>query len=804
MKRPLHFALPALLLLLAPLSARAQASPVLDTLQARFNTYSTWCSPEKVYLHYDRSCYTAGETIWFKGWIQESSRISGLPPSNFLYVEVLDERGEAAVRVKIKRQQDGFPGCIELPDRLETGNYTLRAYTLWQLNSDPEYFFNDRLRIIGAGRPTDKKKLAEVPSADVDISFWPEGGRYFIGQKSVMGFKVVDKQGKSVEFKGILVSDLDGLGKHIYTGHDGMGSFSFIPQPGHKYSIQDAGGKLHPLPAASEEGATLQLRTYGGRYYISVLGMGGEQASLLVRDVSELYPLAQVHLDGHMSTLMLEKNFFRPGINHFLLVNAKGKILAERLFFVRDEKAPVCQLEMTRFEPVRRVLSQGVITLSAPDGTPLDGSCSVSVVRGTLKDWQQSDGITSYLGLSSELKGHINDPYYYFDPDIPEQERDAALDNLMMIQGWRYYDLDKITDIRSGNFQISHIRELMQEVRGRISRMVATKKMPKKYTFTFMIPKWNVLHSVKIEEGRSFVIDSLDFPENTEMLIKISSSRLGARYLPRWNGDLSAPSYLYTPAPGIAKDARIMAPLLEGDNSDYTLDAAVVTAAEEDDDVLIFGTSFRNDLVAYKELTLVEYLSMKKAMFEYDGENMYNRNQRRFGVFSDPLSTDDSGMDDTETGLVKLIVGDTEEAWWTYDMLRLGDLRTLTVSTQPDPIYGGDGGVVHITVKPGGMRQSSERNPTLLYFVPLGHQKPRTFASPRYDKGEDGPYDKRNTLWWSPELKLNGGQAQFEFCNNDLQDFPYIIRIEGISADGRPFSRHCSVTPENFVDLKSR
>ena len=33
------------------------------------------------------------------------------------------------------------------------------------------------------------------------------------------------------------------------------------------------------------------------------------------------------------------------------------------------------------------------------------------------------------------------------------------------------------------------------------------------------------------------------------------------------------------------------------------------------------------------------------------------------------------------------------------------------------------------------------------------------------------------------------------FCNSDQPDFPYIIRIEGLSADGRPFSRHCLVEP---------
>ena len=784
------------LLLAASLPARGEGSPMLDSLLLRFNSYVSWCSPEKVYLHFDRTCYTAGETIWFKGWMQEASRRSVLPPSNFLYVEVLDDKGEAVARVKIKRTPDGFPGCIELPDNLETGDYTLRAYTLWQLNNSEEYLFNDRIRVIGS--KVGAGKTPPTPAEDVEISFWPEGGRYFAGYRAVIGFKAVDKLGRSVDFQGQLVGDTDKAERHLFTVHDGMGAFSFVPKPGCRYSVRNAAGKMHPLPAPSEEGATLQLQIKSGRYYISTLGFGGGVADLLVRDASELYPLSRISLDGKMNTLMLERPFFRPGINHFLLVDSHGKILSERLFFIRDTEAPVCQVEMDRFSSDRRAPVEGVITLTGPDGTPLDGDCSVSVVRGALKNWQQREGITSYMGLSSELRGRINDPYYYFDTDIPEPERNVALDLLMMIQGWRYYDLEQITDLSGGKIRLRYVRERMQEIRGHIARLLSSK-VPKKFIFTFIIPRRNVWHSVDVEQGREFIIDSLDFPENTEMLINIGTSRLGAHYLPKWDGDPAAKPYLYKPAPGYAKALPPEVPL-EGPAADDTLQAAVVTASYADNDVLVFGRSFREDLETYKDMTLVEYLSMKKASFEYDGEYMYNRHRRRADSFSSSESESEDGFsfedEDNESGRVKLIVDDSEEQWWGYDMLHLEDLRALSISTQPDPVFGGDGGAVHISIKPGSLRGTASRNPSLLYFVPLGYQVPRCFESPRYDQGEDLPYDDRNTLWWSSDLPVTGGRAPISFFNSDLMDYPYIIRVEGLTSDGRPFSRHSVVAPE--------
>ena len=783
----------ALIIFVSSFSAKAaEVSTMLDTLQSRFKTYSTWCSPEKVFLHYDRACYTAGETIWFKGWTQEASRVSVLPPSNFMYAEVLDASGEAVVRVKIKRRENAFPGCIELPDNLETGDYTIRAYTLWQLNNSEEYLFNDRLRIIGAGKEKEKKQ--KPPTDDVIISFWPEGGRYYAGHRAVIGFKVTDKKGRSVDFKGMLSNDKDSSESPVFTFHDGMGSFSFIPAPGYRYSIRDASGKRHPLPEPSEDGACISLRIRADKYYVGVLGMGGGEASLLLRDASELCPLANIRLDGKLNSVVLEKSFFRPGINHFLLVDSHGNILSERLFFIRDAEAPLCRFSPARFDSARRALFSGTISLTAPDGSPLDGNCSVSVVRGALKNWQQSDGIVSYMGLSSELRGRINEPYYYFDPEIPEGERDTALDLLMMIQGWRYYDLKEITNMSGGKIILKYMRELFQEIRVTVSRLLSSK-MPKKFTFTFLIPQRRIVESVDVEKGKHFIIDSLDFTENTKMLINIGTSRIGASYIPKWSGDPAASPFIYRQAPGFAGSMQVDTPELIDTEMGGLLQAAVVTASYEDNS-LVFGRNVREDLFIYKDMTIVEYLSMAQSVFEYDGENMYNRNRRRSYAADDSEESSGFEDEDNESGRVKLIVGDTEDVWWSYDMLRMEDLSSMSISTRPDPVYGGDGGVVRITVKPGSVDRTASRNPSLLYFVPLGYQVPRFFEAPRYDSGDDLPYDARNTLLWAPDVSISGGRASIEFCNNDLQDYPYVVRIEGLSSDCRPFSRHCVVAPD--------
>ena len=106
-------------------------------------------SNEVVTLNTDRSLYAAGETVWMRGVVSDSS---GVPTSRFLYVELLkDGRDSVSVRVKLKERSGMFFGQMDLPADLAGGWYTLRAYTLAQKEWPAEKMFHTRLIIRGSG-----------------------------------------------------------------------------------------------------------------------------------------------------------------------------------------------------------------------------------------------------------------------------------------------------------------------------------------------------------------------------------------------------------------------------------------------------------------------------------------------------------------------------------------------------------------------------------------------------------------------------------------------------------------------------
>ena len=136
---------------------------------------------ERVRVSCDRSLYAAGETIWLRGWVTEAGSPAGevgeMPTSKFLYVELLrDGLGSVEQRIKLKERGGMFFGQMPLDEGLESGWYTLRAYTRAQKDWPAEALFHTRLLIRGAGPVPSLYEAGQVSGAsasDVKVELAP-------------------------------------------------------------------------------------------------------------------------------------------------------------------------------------------------------------------------------------------------------------------------------------------------------------------------------------------------------------------------------------------------------------------------------------------------------------------------------------------------------------------------------------------------------------------------------------------------------------------------------------------------------
>lgn len=769
----------------------------LGSLGEHYSVFTRYLAPEKLYLHLDRTRYTSGETVWFNGILLNASPRTARLCSNFIYVELQDADGGNILRVKVKRNGYGFPGNLVIPDNIKTGSYTVRAYTLAQTSRDSEYMFNQKIEIIGAeGRKS--RAMHSTAAETIDVTFYPEGGRWFYGNLSNICFKAMDQEGRSVDFLGEIVDQDGRLISEAHTTHDGMGKVAIFPVAGNEYFLRLADGTKYRLPDISMEGATIHLQPLPGRWCISVSGADISQGSglegsysLILRDLQEMRHLGDIALGGGIRQFVMGENMLNPGINHLLLIAPNGDIVSERLFYVFEKDNLSCTLKHLGYAKEARSLLTNTLTLRDSQGQLLDGDCSVSVIRGSLAKHTQDDNLVSYMGLSSELRGRINEPSFYFDESIQLVQRTIALDLLMMIQGWTYYDLEWMGD-PDGKMARPRSREYSQFITGRVDRALS-HKTPTKFSMFVFIPRQKSINTVEVEEGSTFKMDSLDFEENTGFLIKVMRRNAGIDYIPKWDGDYFANKYKYYPAPGIAwaEEKEDDIPLVVETIVD-TLQAAVVTASDDFDDLIGGHSVAPSDLELYRDRNLIEYIGMKAPSFTYSEAGMYNNRMTtsRF-VTTDDEGNEISGEDDNGPGgNVKLIVDGALQDWWMFEDLLLENVAAISISKMADSFYNAPGGVVAVKLRSGvRIERNFDTEPSLAYFVPLGYQAPTKFYAPRYDRGDvSEEFDHRNTIYWNPAVKITAGRAAFRFCNTDQMDLPYLLRVEGVTANGKPFS----------------
>ena len=146
---------------------------------------------------------------------------------------------------------------------------------------------------------------------------------------------------------------------------------------------------------------------------------------------------------GGNQTFLLKTRDLPGGIYQVSLLDKFGNTLCERFTFVQPNKLNSIQVDGIKdiyqpFEPIRCE-----IQVTDQKGNPLQGSLSISIRDAIRSDYTEYDNsIFTDMLLTSGLKGYIDQPGYYF-ADITLRKL-QELDVLLMVHGWRQYDLSQL------------------------------------------------------------------------------------------------------------------------------------------------------------------------------------------------------------------------------------------------------------------------------------------------------------------------------------------------------------------------
>jgi len=515
---------------------------------------------EKVYLQFDNTAYFQGDDIWFKAFVVKSSNLDRTD-SGVLYVELLSPRGELLQQQKLKIVAGQADGCIKLFDTstkqarelqglcpYPSGYYEIRAYTQYMLNFDPGIIFSRVLPVyktpaqegdyrnpqigdsvvFGDNRPQ-PEKLRKV-----NVMFFPEGGNLVRDLTCRVAFKATNEYGMGIHGK-LVIRTQDGHKITSESGHEGMGVFEY--NAGHKapdaYFEFEGNQYSVTLPTAKSNGYAMMVNVDNKkeriRLSVSRSKMRNEHTiGVTVTCRGEVVMFKELSMDDTNHTIVLDTDKWPVGVCRIVLFTQQGEVLAARSIFNGSSKyvPPVIEVKTDK----RHYDAFGKIKMSFKlndkDGNPFRDRFCVSVRDGNDYGTQYSDNLMTDFLLTSDLKGFIHNPSYYFESADKQHLRN--LDLLCMIQGWERYDWDYMTNNKA--FKEVHRKETGLTLNGVImtDRIIWDRAMDNVKVYVALLPRENDKIQVgyaQTESNGSFGFNIGDFYGKADLSVQLTKNR---------------------------------------------------------------------------------------------------------------------------------------------------------------------------------------------------------------------------------------------------------------------------------------
>ncbi len=796
-----------------------------EKIIAKLEKYRVNTPQEKVYLHFDKPYYMAGETMWFKGYLFDGINHKIDSVSRVMYIDLIDETQGKIITSRMLNCNGSTHGDIALPDSLQEGVYQIRAYTNYMKNYSEEFFFYQEFKIYQGSiknRLTDAN--AQKMTEAADVQFFPEGGNSVIGLDSRIGFKALNVLGKGVDVQGFVLDNTKDTVVAFQSEHLGMGVFNYTPEAQKTYTafVKQNDGKYRQfgLPLAYEQGFTMAVDNISNKEKIKVFVSNSSpkpadktsEIIIVAHQRGQIVFMAKGNETQKSFGVSIPKNKIpNDGIVQITLMNAKGEPLCERLIFNNDNKQ--ITLKITPDKTNYKIREKVTVNLEATnaEGKPVEGNFSVAVTDASqvLADPYQENLLT-YLLLSSDvsnlsgtdyysaLRGNIEQPAYYFEKE--NINANHHLDMLMMTQGWRRFIWrDLMADKEP---KISYLLESGLEVTGKAIK--PNGKIANNVSVTLLIKndkKTPQFLMASTDSGGKYGFYGLDFNDSVQVWVQ------GVKQGGGKNLDVSINPQKPSPKVRVVKmpynpmefDAKELAVFLKKANEAIELEKKLRFSW---DTKLLDGVTVKAKKIDKTEDRKIYGQASNSIQVDNilcaGSNNVFQMIQGR--VAGVQVSTDGQG------GYSVLIRGATSilgsnEPFYLLDGMPV-DANALATLTPCDvdkidvlkgaeaSIFGSRGstGVISVLTKRGSGNYDYSKDPVSGVSIQkrMGYNVAREFYAPKYDVNipDHVRPDFRSTLHWQPNVRTDaGGKASITYWNTDAKATMRII-AEGVSTQG--------------------
>jgi hypothetical protein len=778
-----------LLMVLATAYAKAQPDSIL-------RIHSESYPEEKIFLHFDKSSYLPGETVWFKAYI-----MAGLVPTEIsknIYVELADASGNILQHITSPVSISSAKGSYTVPYTYKGSLVHVKAYTSWMLNFDTAFLYHKNITVVQPPVAAAKQK----PLALID--FFPEGGELLNTIQSRVAFKANTAYGNPVYVKGAVYNNANKLVDSFVSKHDGLGSFTITPQKGETYKAvwKDEWGTVHTsfLPIGKEEGATISLEEEHGQ-----LGFTVKRTATVPENLKTLKIVATMFKQVvYRSNAKLLSNTtvsgtipladMPSGVMQVTVLDANWMPLAERIFFVKNQDYELLA-DARIFKPNFSPKAKNTLEINIPDS--LIGNFSVAITDADANA-SNPDNIISAMMLTNDIKGYVHQPAFYFSNDADSTKK--YLDLVMLTHGWRKIKWQEVMQkklpaianpkdstyisLRGKVFgaNASQLREA-----GFINLIVQPKDTSAKKQFLFVPLK----PDGTFEQSNFIFYDTVkifyQFNKKKDLAynasVTFNNSLLAAPTKLEMDSAFRSPFALDTL--GLARRRQLMTyqasleKLLQGTTIEgVTVKSKTKSPKDQLDDKYTSGLfkgdgyqfDFVNDPAAQSAIDVLSYLQGRVAGLTINGTGSQATVSWRGSSTSFFIDEFQADVERVQT-------------------MSINDIAYIKVLRPPffGATGGGGGGAIAIYTRKGG-DVKSEPGKGLDNKKLAGYTIMKEFYSPNYETNPEKKYDQdvRTTLYWNPYVLTDkkNRTVQLTFFNNDVSK-KLRVDIQGMNMEGK-------------------
>jgi hypothetical protein len=644
-------------------------------------------------------------------------------------------------------------------------------------------------------------------STPKDVQFFPEGGNLVTGIRTRVAFKAIGSSGLGIDIKGTITDNDNKQVASLASRHLGMGFFIFTPEPGKTYKANvdfpDGTHGSYDLPRVMDDGIDLAVYNNNPDSLNIKISSNADflqkfaniRFYILAQSGNIIYYAAQTRLQTLIYGASIPKSKFPTGIVQVTLLSSEGDPLSERIVFIQHNDLMNIAVNTDRPTYLQRQRVHMTITAKNKD-VPALGTFSVAVTDETKvpSDENSETTILSNLLLTSDLKGYVEKPNYYFNH--VDSTRRTDLDVLMLTQGYRRFTYSDI--VYDKNPQLYYLPEQGINLSGTLRTNTGLPVAHGNIHLT--IPDKIYYNDTYTDASGNFTFTNLVFQDSSQVILNAKNNINAANLAITANGETYpvVTKNINSPDNVTNIDSMLTTYLqnIKRQFSNHVLQEVVVKAKIEEkkpshlDYPSLIGLSQEPDhLVKGEQLTgcndLLTCLKGGAMGLTYENDEFYitrdyvtnNEKTQPVQVYLDGVPVETSYLQNINPTNIESV-----EIFLNNGITNIGALNNTK-------------GVLEVNSKkmPKGekitfdqLKQMLPKN-NVINLTPLGYAKTMEFYVPKYlvARPSEANPDLRTTIYWNPKIITDKatGKASFDFPNADGKG-NYKVVVEGIDIDG--------------------